>query len=184
MADGGAEQMTNPQLEGDEDIEPHDLNSRVAEERKVVVKLRSGEVVKGYVTVPGVHVADPFCDPEQNCKAVTVRLLHSSAPMEIPLIDVKAVFFVKSFRGDPKRKGLRFYSNGPAVGTIWAEIRFTDDEVIEATIENSVQHLMGGGFWFHPSDGESNNVLIYVNKSAIATYRVLGVRAHRESDKE
>jgi hypothetical protein len=177
--------MTNPQLEGVEGLEPHHLNSPAVEERKVVVKLRSGEVVKGYATVPEVDAADPFYDSNQNCKAaLTVRLLHSNDPMGIPLIDVKAVFFVKSFRGDPKRKCLRFYSNGPAVGTIWAEIRFTDNEVIEATIENSVQHLMGDGFWFRPSDGESNNVLIYVNKSAIASYRVLGVRAHRESDKE
>lgn len=177
--------MASPQLEEVECLETHHLNSAVVEERKVVVKLRSGEVVKGHVSVPRVHASDPFYDSKQNRKeALTVRLLSSNESVEIPLSEVKAVFFVKSFRGDPKRKDLRFYSNGPAVGTIWAEIRFSDNEVIEATIENSVQHLMGDGFLLHPSDRESNNVLIYVNKSAIATYRVLGVRAHRESDRE
>jgi hypothetical protein len=176
--------MTNRQLEGGEDRELRLLDSRVTGERKVVVKLCSGEVMKGYAIAPGVGVADPFYDLKQNSKAaLTVRLLDSNASEEIPLIDVKAVFFVRSFRGDPKRKGLRFYTNGPAVGTIWAEIRFTDNEVIEATIENSIHHLMGDGFLFHPSDGASNNELIYVNKAAIASYRVLGVRAHRESDK-
>ena len=176
--------MTNPKLKGDEGVEQNHPGSLVMEERKVVVKLRSGEVVKGYLIVSGADAADPFHDSNQNhTGALTVRLLNSNASVQIALVDVKAMFFVRSFRGDPKRKDLRFYSNGPAVGTIWAEIRFTDNEVIEATIENSIQHLMGEGLLVHPSDGESNNVLIYVNKSAIATYRVLGVRAPRVSDK-
>ena len=177
--------MTNSKLKGDEGVEQNHPGSLVMEERKVVVKLRSGEVVKGYLTVSGADVADPLHDSNQNSTgALTVRLLNSNASLKVALVDVKAIFFVRSFRGDPKRKDLRFYSNGPAVGTIWAEIRFTDNEVIEATIQNSAQHLMGDGFWFRPSDSESNNVLIYVNKSAIVSYRVLGVRAHRESDKE
>jgi hypothetical protein len=176
--------VTDPKLKGGEGVEQNHLGSLVMEERKVVVKLRSGEVVKGYLTVSGADVADPLHDSNQNrTEALTVRLLNSNASLQIALDDVKAIFFVRSFRGDPKRKDLRFYSNGPAVGTIWAEIRFTDNEVIEATIENSIQHLMGEGLLVHPSDGESNNVLIYVNKSAIATYRVLGVRAPRVSDK-
>jgi hypothetical protein len=144
-------------------------------ERKVVVKLRSGEVFKGHVHPSCFDAAGPFSDSNQNSKAaITVRLLNSNASMQVALSDVKAVFFVRSFRGDPKRKNLRFYTNGPTVGEIWAEIRFTDNEVIEATIENSVQHLMGDGFLLHPSDADGNNTLIYINKSAIANYRVLG----------
>lgn len=174
--------MTNFKLDGDEEYDPVAAASPLMKERKVVVKLRSGEVVKGYLILPGVDGTDLFSDSNRNVKAaITVRLLSSNAYMEIALSDVKAVFFVKSFRGDPKRKSLRFYTNGPAVGTIWAEIRFTDSEIIEAIIENSVQHLMGDGLLLHPSDADCNNVLIYINKSAIANYRVLGVRAHRDT---
>jgi hypothetical protein len=73
--------------------------------------------------------------------------------------------------------------NGPSVGPIWAEIRFKDNEIIEAMIDNSAKHLSGDGFWFHPSDAGSNNLLVYVNKSAIANYRVLGIQAHFKSEK-
>jgi len=41
---------------------------------------------------------------------------------------------------------------------------------------------MGDGFLLRPSDAESNNLLVYVNKSAISNYRVLGVRAHFKPD--
>ncbi len=175
--------MTEPKLGEDEKPDPACTGSTSMTERKVVVKLRSGEVVKGYTTSPGSDAASLFNDSSQNSgNAIRVRLVNSNAPIRIALSDVKAVFFVKSFRGDPKRKNLRFYTNGPAVGAIWAEIRFIDNEVIEATIENSVQHLMDDGLLLRPSDADSNNVLIYVNKSAITSYRVLGVRAHREPD--
>jgi hypothetical protein len=174
--------MTNPRSGPDEESNPVTAWLPSMKERKVVVKLRSGEVVKGHFILPGTAAAaDPFCDWNQTRQtAITVRLLNSNAPMQIALNDVKAVFFVKSFRGDSKRKNLRFYTNGPAVGTIWAEIRFKDNEIIEAIIENSAQHLMGDGFMLRPSDADSNNTLVYINKSAIANYRVLGVRAHRE----
>lgn len=177
--------MTSLKLGEEEEPNPVHVGSPLLKERKVVVKLRSGEVLKGYyIQTDVIGAQDLFDASNQNSKLpITVRLLDSNALMQVALSDVKAVFFVKSFRGDPKRKGLRFYTNGPAVGTIWAEIRFTDNEIIEATIENSVQHLMGDGFLLHPSDADSNNILIYVSKSAIATYRVLGVRGHREPDR-
>ena len=53
------------------------------------------------------------------------------------------------------------------------------DPVVEGLVENSLQHLMGSGFLLRPSDPGSNNIYIYVNKLAIANYRVLGVRALR-----
>jgi hypothetical protein len=176
--------MTNPKLGGDEESDPVPAGSPLMKERKVVVKLRSGEVVKGYFVLPcDADIADLFNDSNQDQNAaITIISLTSNDPRQVALSDIKAVFFVKSFRGDPKRKSLRFYTNGPSVGAIWAEIRFNDNEIIEATIDNSAQHLMGDGFLLRPSDAESNNLLVYVNKSAIANYRVLGVRAHFEPD--
>jgi hypothetical protein len=129
-------------------------------------------------------MADLFNDSNQSqATAITVNPLTSNEPVQVALSDIKAVFFVKSFRGDPKRKNLRFYTNGPSVGAIWAEIRFNDNEIIEATIDNSAEHLMGEGVLLHPSDAGSNNLLVYVNKSAISSYRVLGVRAHFEPER-
>lgn len=177
---GGPEQMANPRLDGGSDSVP--TASPLMKERKVVVKLLSGDVVKGHLLLPSdPDMADLFNDSVQDQNMViTIRSLNPDESLQVALRDIKAVFFVKSFRGDAKRKGLRFYTNGPSVGAIWAEIRFQDNEIIEAMIDNSAQHLMGDGLFLRPSDAESNNVLVYVNKSAIANYRVLGVRAHFE----
>ena len=98
-------------------------------------------------------------------------------PGKLDLSQAKALYFVKTFEGDDKREKIRFYANGPEVGLLWVEVQFLDGEVEEGAIHNSIHHLVQNGFFLHPSDPESNNRLLYVNKSAIARYRVLGVRA-------
>jgi hypothetical protein len=150
-------------------------------EHKVVINLGSGKVIKGYVAcTKGPDPAAIFDDCEVT--ALEVRLLETDQRMTIPISEVKAIFFVKSFRGDAKRKTLRFYTNGPDLGRIWAEIRFNDSEVLEGKIDNTVRHLVGDGFLVHPTDSGGNNLLMYVNKKAVRGYRVLGVRAHSKAD--
>jgi hypothetical protein len=148
------------------------------EEHKVVIRLNSGEVVKGHIEVNGRDLTPSLVSPDLGSSAVVfVRTLGTKDSLPVQLQDIKAIFIVKSFRGDPKRKGVRFYSNGPAVGSIWVEVQFKDNEIMEGLIENSVQHLLGDGLLLKPSDPGTNNIAIYLNKASIASYRVLGVRA-------
>lgn len=129
----------------------------------------------------GVDLERPFRYSRGNSlSAISLKLRDTNVAVEVAWHDVKAVFFVKSFLGTPKKKHLRFYANGPAVGEIWAEIKFRDNEILEGLIENSVEHLAGEGFMVRPSDVEGNNLAVYVNKAAIAEFRVLGVRASRK----
>jgi hypothetical protein len=162
-----------------------DLVSIRKEEHKVVIHLDGGEVVKGYIDFNRNDAIAYFKASNLDVPgAISVRSIDiNESASAIRVQDIKAVFVVKSFRGDQKRRGLRYYSNGPAVGSIWAEIQFKDKEIIEGLIENSVQHLLGDGFLLKPSDPGSNNLYIYVNKAAIANYRVLGVKALRETGK-
>lgn len=148
-------------------------------ERKVVVHLGSGSVLKGVIACPNDHDPEALFENEEIVE-IEMRLLEAEEWMRIPIDDVKAIFFVKSFRGDAKRKALRFYSNGPDLGPIWAEIRFHDNEVLEGKIDNTARHLVGKGFVMHPTDSGGNNLMVYVNKKAVRGYRVLGVRANRE----
>lgn len=147
-------------------------------EHKVVIHLNTGEMIRGYIEADS-HKPAPCLGPTgfDASRPISVRIPSVDDPLTIQLQDLKAIFVVKSFRGDPKRKGLRFYSNGPAVGHIWVEIQFKDDEILEGLVDNSVQHLLADGFWLRPSDTGGNNICVYVNKAAIADYRVLGVRA-------
>jgi hypothetical protein len=172
--------MDSEVLDGERESEK-DSRSGPKEERKVVIHLDGGKVIKGYIDFDGSNPIEYFkaSDPDAS-GAISVRSLDMKEPaLSIRVREIKAIFVVKSFRGDQKRRGLRFYSNGPALGSVWAEIQFKDHEIIEGLIENSVQHLLGDGFLLKPSDPGSNNLCIYVNKAAIANYRVLGVKALR-----
>ena len=173
--------MNSEMISEEREIEGNLEDSSSKEEQKVVIHLSTGEITKGYVEASDKdNPALCFKTADGNdCGAVSVRVLGMKETLPIQIRDVKSIFFVRSFRGDPKRRGLRFYSDGPAVGSIWVEIQFKDNEIIEGLIENSVKHLTGDGFLLRPSDPGSNNICIYVNKGAIAGYRVLGVKALR-----
>jgi len=152
------------------------------QEHKIVIHVSSGEIIKGYAELSQDLDPAALFDVSKGValRTIAVRSVGSRTTLDVPLQDIKSVFIVRSFRGDPGRKDLRFYSNGPEVGKIWAEIRFKDSEVLEGLIENSVQHLLGDGLVVRPTDTGSNNLLVYVNKEAIDSFRVLGVRASRE----
>jgi hypothetical protein len=146
------------------------------EYRKVVVNLGDGRVLRGLMKTARITGLDALLELSSRKFPQTITLETDNGPLEVLLKDSKAVFFVKSFEGDLERHGLRFYTHGPVIRGIWVEIQFKDNEVIEGIIENSINHIVDEGFLLSPSDPESNNILIYVNKSAMKHYRVLGVR--------
>jgi hypothetical protein len=174
--------MDAEELDKDQETEK-DLVSDPRKKHEVVIHLDGGKVIYGHIDFDG-NAMEFFQASDLDVRdAITVRPLDAKEPaLAVRVREIKAIFVVKSFRGNHKRKGLRFYSNGPAVGSIWAEIQFKDNEIIEGLIENSMQHLLGDGFLLKPSDPQSNNICIYVNKAAIASYRVLGVKALRETE--
>ena len=162
-------------------IIPRDAKSPLLREQKVIVKMSSGEVIKGYIEFGAgadLMVLLRRANTESD-GAIALRAIGKDTNLEIRLADIESAFFVKSFRGTPERKDVRFYSNGPLVETIWAEIRFHNKEVLECLIENTGMHLLGPGIIVKPTDPGSNNSLIYISNAAIASYRVLGVRGHR-----
>jgi hypothetical protein len=146
------------------------------EPRKVVVNFGSGKVVRGLLRAPQPAGLDDLLE-RSSCKfPKSLSLETEDGKVDVNICDAKAVFFVKSFEGDFERHGLRFYTHGPLIRGIWVEIQFKDNEVVEGIVENSIQHILDDGFLLSPSDPESNNLLIYINKSAMQNYRVLGVR--------
>ncbi len=138
-------------------------------------------MVKGFfeTTVP-TDLASLLENPSRKFPVhLKLQCENGHKDQEIDLRTAKAVFFVKSFEGDKKKHAVRFYANGPSVHGIWVEVRFHDGEVVEGVIHNSLHHLVEDGFLLSPSDPDSNNEVIYVLKSSIQNYRVLGVRTVR-----
>ncbi|MGE5113200.1 MAG: DUF6982 domain-containing protein [Acidobacteriaceae bacterium] len=145
---------------------------------KVVVQA-GGRVFKGYIEsqqweeIEGLLVQGSRRLPD----ILRLRSIEDETFSEIPLNGLKAVFFVKSFDGQGTRHDLKFFSNAPMVHGIWVQLQFKDGEIMEGIVLNGMQHLVEPGFFVHPTDPDGNNKLIYVLKSALSDFRVLGVRS-------
>ena len=144
---------------------------------RVVIRY-NGEVIKGYLEQQKAEDLGGLLGQANRRiqDTLTVRLENGELK-QVPTAKVKAIFFVKSFEGQSERDELKFFSHAPIVHGIWTQVHFLDGEVVEGIVHNSMHHLVDPGFFLIPTDPGSNNKLIYVTKSALKDYRVLGVRA-------
>jgi hypothetical protein len=139
-------------------------------EDKVVAHFKDGSIVKG-------HTED--FDPDKD--AFTLQpYVGGQKPVPVTLEDLKAVFHVKTFEGNP--------DHGPSpesVGEV-ADPRFRGvmERGRKALLEFKDGERMWGfaagverptsGFFFFPTDPESNNLRIYVVRSALKDMVLLG----------
>ena len=157
--------------------ERHSAN-RIAGELVVVQKV-DGSLTKGTLecAVGSSHVIPSSPLP-------AVLHVRGSTPGECTLIttsEAKAVFFVKQHEGNQDYEEVRFFSEVAATD-VWIRIRFADGEVIEGQAENDRRLLVDPGVWLKPLDSTSNNTLIYVPKSAVVEFNVMGVAIHRRRE--
>lgn len=130
---------------------------------RVVARFANGQVIKG-------TTAD--FSPEKYLFHVSVFNKPAEAkPVQISMNDLKALFFVKSFRGDP----LYVYRNefDPEHPTIGVKIRveFKDGEVLVGT---TTGYQPGRSvFLVLPVDADSNNERCYVVLEATKEIRLL-----------
>jgi hypothetical protein len=144
---------------------------------KVVLHLES-EVVKGLLEGRPEDTLDALLRNEAAGPPalLRIRLLSDNTIREIPIHSTKAIFFVKDFEGDPQSKNLRFHRGTPITRGVWIGVEFMDGEVMEGLVHNALQFLVEPGFFMSPSNPYSNNRLVYVVKSWLKEFRVLGLR--------
>jgi len=138
---------------------------RISELGKVVIQTRERELFRGFSKADFIAGS-------------TIKVIDEKGKQfELPLENLKAVFFVRDFNGNPKYNEVRFLSTqGKSVRWVVAEIRFQDDEVVEGKIRNDLEFLTGRGFFLFPSDEIGNTEVIYVVKTAIKGFRVVGLK--------
>ncbi len=128
--------------------------------RKAIVRTRNGEVHMGFVARK--ELGQKF------------NILNRQAEqMSFHLKDVKAIFFVKDFKGDPAYEEIRFLNKQKASPAVWVRLKFFDGETLEGRIENNINMLLSGGFYLWPSDSETNNEFAYVSKAALVDFEIL-----------
>ncbi len=143
----------------------------MAAEEKVVARYKNGTLVKGYVSSFRID-------------ADTLRLREQKAKEDssVPLNDLKAVFFVKTFKGyrdrvERKVFGLRKNSGRKVY------VKFSDRESLLGYIDGEIPWDKGfslaklgkkaKGFYLLPVDSSSNNMRIFVVGSAIKDITIM-----------
>jgi hypothetical protein len=123
--------------------------------RKVILRYLDGLVVRAYAPL--------FEEGSDPIPAADI----SGSPLFVPLSQLKAVFFVRTFTGNPDYdgpasiEGVRAEGDGRLV-----LVRFSDGERILGEIRGNTDTAKG--FYLTVLDPDDNNLLIYVNPASLA----------------
>ena len=129
---------------------------------KVVVRYVDGRVVKG-------TTQDFF--PNKDRFHLLSDTAVSEEPAEVLIRDLKAVFFVKDFGGNPGYNERKEYNNGDKAQGRKVEILFVDGEkLVGSTLGYDPNRL---GFFLFPVDPESNNMRVFAVTAAVKNVRYI-----------
>jgi len=121
-------------------------------QNKIVVRYQDGKVLKGQ-TSDFMPARTAFHLSLNDSPAGT-------APAEVQITAVKAVFFVKDFKGDPDHKEVDAFSAGRLAGGRKIKVEFKDGEVLVGTTQGYDPNRPG--FFVVPADTGSNNDRCFV----------------------
>jgi hypothetical protein len=116
---------------------------------RVVVRYADGRVLKGYADF----------DPEQATFLLAPLGGADTDAVEVTMSDLKAVFFVRSFDGDPRRDESKDLYQPRPPGTRKVSVRFRDGEELVGHTRQLDRHR--AGLFFTPLDPESNNLRVF-----------------------
>lgn len=147
------------------------------EDLKVVAHLADGSLIKGFLRDA------PSIDPLS--ASLSANSLPNRIALELPtggkkvieISNAKALFFVKTLEGRTDYVEIKFFERNPQIAGLWVKIQFRDGEVTEGIVHNSLPFVSDAGFFLRPPDPHSNNRVVYVVKSFLSDFRVLGIRS-------
>ena len=116
---------------------------------RVVVRYADGRVLKGYADF----------DPEQPGLRLVALGEPDAEGLEIPLAELKAVFFVRSFDGDPGHEESKDLYQARPPGTRKVSVRFRDGEELVGHTRQLDRYR--SGLFFTPLDPRSNNLRVF-----------------------
>jgi len=121
-------------------------------QNKIVVRYQNGRVVKGTTgdflpTKPAFHLT--LADATRDAK-----------PLDVQVAELKAIFFVKDFVGNPERKKSQEFPAGRPVVGRKIRVVFQDGETLVGTTQG--YDPLRPGFFVIPADANSNNERCFV----------------------
>lgn len=132
---------------------------------KVVVRFNSGKILKGYIE-----------DFTAYTDVVVIQEAETDKEHGIPIHELKAIFFVKTFQGNSSRSDKKVFGIRENIGRK-VYIRFKDSESMMGFLEGDIPWEKGfylskptsalKGFFLVPVDIDSNNKKVFVVSSSI-----------------
>ncbi len=138
-------------------------NALTSTRKRVVVRKLDKGLVKGFLDPKG------YLTDELQVLDRDGRLIH------VPMAAVKGVFFVRDFEGNPERAERKVFRSRPRLAGLWVRMTFKDTEVLEALLANKLLDLDPMGYLVTPPDVYSNNLRIFIPRTALTEMEVLGV---------
>jgi Family of unknown function (DUF6982)/PilZ domain len=127
--------------------------------QKVVARFNDGRMVCGYTN--DFH-------PSKTQLHLSPNPRHGEATI-VPVSQLKALFFVREFAGDPTRIETKVFSE-PSQGRRM-EVTFRDNEImVGSTLSYRGE---GNGFFLQPADPGSNNLRVFVTPAGMQQVRFL-----------
>jgi hypothetical protein len=129
---------------------------------RVVARYADGRVLKGYADF----------DPEQPSFRLVPRTGPDADAIEVSLRELKALFFVRTFDGDPSHDESKdLYQTRPP-DTRKVSVHFRDGEELVGYTRQLDRHR--AGLFFTPLDSQSNNLRVFaVFESLLRVQRLL-----------
>jgi hypothetical protein len=129
---------------------------------KVVARYIDGKRVKGFSQ-------DFF--PHKDRFHIYPAAKPSGDATEVIINELKAVFFVRDFAGNPMHEERKEYKEGEKPQGRKVEVMFKDGEVLVGTTLG--YDPSRPGFFIFPADPKSNNVRVFVVSTAVKKVRFL-----------
>jgi hypothetical protein len=123
---------------------------------RVVAHFQDGHVLKG--------VTNDFLPAKDRFHLVPFESPSGAKPMEVVVSELKALFFVKDFAGDPAHKRSQDFDPKKPPGGRKICVNFKDGEQMVGTTQGYQPNRPG--FFVIPADAQSNNERCFVVTAA------------------
>jgi len=116
-----------------------------------------------------------YVDPAQLGRSEFIDLLTLEGERRsVPLGEVKGVYFVRDF-GEPFEPARKFFLSRPRQEGLWVRLLFHDGDRMDGLVPNDLLGLLERGIHITPPDSRGNSLRLFIPRSALVEFRVLGV---------
>ena len=130
---------------------------------KIIARFADGRIRKGY--------SKDFSPSRPNFRLMADRTGRSEETEQVQLPDLKAVFFVHGFAGNPNDAERQTSPAGDRSQSQKVQVTFTDGELLRGSVSGYSPRECG--FFLSPADPESKHIVVFVVNAAVKEFKYL-----------